>query len=100
MTSSITDVADKPGAYVVPTLLPIWVCCPLILGWKTCKSSWNRATRCTSCAKRWTVSKDIDEIFIDTPPALNFYTRSALIAADTCLIPFDCDDFSGAPCTR
>ncbi|MFA7506221.1 MAG: ParA family protein [Burkholderiaceae bacterium] len=35
-----------------------------------------------------------DEIFIDTPPALNFYTRSALIAADACLIPFDCDDFS------
>lgn len=35
-----------------------------------------------------------DEIFIDTPPALNFYTRSALIAADGCLIPFDCDDFS------
>jgi len=35
-----------------------------------------------------------DEIYIDTPPALNFYTRSALIAADGCLIPFDCDDFS------
>ena len=35
-----------------------------------------------------------DEVFIDTPPALNFFTRSALIAADTCLIPFDCDDFS------
>ncbi len=35
-----------------------------------------------------------DNIFIDTPPALNFFTRSALIAADTCLIPFDCDDFS------
>jgi chromosome partitioning protein len=35
-----------------------------------------------------------DEIVIDTPPALNFYTRSALIAADGCLIPFDCDDFS------
>ncbi|HMN80267.1 MAG TPA: ParA family protein [Burkholderiaceae bacterium] len=35
-----------------------------------------------------------DEIVIDTPPALNFYTRSALIAADACLIPFDCDDFS------
>jgi chromosome partitioning protein len=33
-------------------------------------------------------------IYIDTPPALNFYTRSALIAADACLIPFDCDDFS------
>jgi len=35
-----------------------------------------------------------DEVIIDTPPALNFYTRSALIAADACLIPFDCDDFS------
>lgn len=35
-----------------------------------------------------------DEIWIDTPPALNFYTRSALIAAQGCLIPFDCDDFS------
>ena len=37
---------------------------------------------------------DFDEIWIDTPPALHFYTRSALIAADACLIPFDCDDFS------
>lgn len=35
-----------------------------------------------------------DRIYIDTPPALNFYTRSALIAAHGCLIPFDCDDFS------
>ncbi len=37
---------------------------------------------------------DYDAVWIDTPPALNFYTRSALIAADACLIPFDCDDFS------
>jgi chromosome partitioning protein len=35
-----------------------------------------------------------DRIYIDTPPALNFYTRSALIGASGCLIPFDCDDFS------
>jgi chromosome partitioning protein len=35
-----------------------------------------------------------DQIWIDTPPALHFYTRAALIAADTCLIPFDCDDFA------
>lgn len=35
-----------------------------------------------------------DQIWIDTPPALHFYTRSALIAADTCLIPFDCDEFA------
>jgi chromosome partitioning protein len=37
---------------------------------------------------------DFDRIYIDTPPALNFYTRSALIGASGCLIPFDCDDFS------
>jgi len=37
---------------------------------------------------------DFDCVFIDTPPALNFFTRSALIAADACLIPFDCDEFS------
>jgi chromosome partitioning protein len=35
-----------------------------------------------------------DAIYMDTPPALNFFTLSALIAADRCLIPFDCDDFS------
>lgn len=35
-----------------------------------------------------------DQIWIDTPPALHFYTRSALIAADRCLIPFDCDAFA------
>lgn len=35
-----------------------------------------------------------DAIYIDTPPAFNFYTMSALIAADSCLIPFDCDEFS------
>jgi chromosome partitioning protein len=38
--------------------------------------------------------KQYDAVFIDTPPALNFYTKSALIASDRCLIPFDCDDFS------
>ncbi|QDQ26064.1 ParA family protein [Chitinimonas arctica] len=40
------------------------------------------------------LAKDFDEIILDTPPAYNFFTQSALIAADSCLIPFDCDDFS------
>ena len=40
------------------------------------------------------LAESFDQIYVDTPPALNFYTRSALIAADSCLIPFDCDDFS------
>lgn len=35
-----------------------------------------------------------DAIYMDTPPILNFYSQSALIAADKCLIPFDCDAFS------
>ena len=35
-----------------------------------------------------------DDIFLDTPPAFNVFTLSALIAGDRCLIPFDCDDFS------
>jgi chromosome partitioning protein len=35
-----------------------------------------------------------DDIVIDTPPALNFFPRSALIGADGCLIPFDCDEFA------
>lgn len=37
---------------------------------------------------------EFDAIYIDTPPALNFYSRCALIAAEAVLIPFDCDDFS------
>ena len=40
------------------------------------------------------VAGEFDRIYIDTPPALNFYSRSALIAADRLLIPFDCDSFS------
>ncbi|MGX2041038.1 ParA family protein [Methylocaldum sp. MU1018] len=37
---------------------------------------------------------EFERIYIDTPPVLNFYSRSALIAARHCLIPFDCDAFS------
>lgn len=36
-----------------------------------------------------------DDVFFDTPPALNFYSMSALMASDRVLIPFDCDAFSG-----
>ena len=37
---------------------------------------------------------DFDRIYLDTPPALNFFSRSAMIAADRVLVPFDCDTFS------
>ncbi|MBX8511094.1 ParA family protein [Pseudomonas cichorii] len=40
------------------------------------------------------LSEDYERIYLDTPPALNFYAVSALIAADRVLIPFDCDSFS------
>ena len=39
-------------------------------------------------------SRGFEEVFIDTPPALNFYSTSALIASHSILIPFDCDAFS------
>ncbi|MEY4769247.1 MAG: hypothetical protein RL637_1886 [Pseudomonadota bacterium] len=38
--------------------------------------------------------RGFDAIYIDTPPILNFYSQSALIAANKCLIPFDCDAFA------
>lgn len=37
---------------------------------------------------------DFDRIYIDTPPNFNFFSKSALIAADAALIPFNCDSFS------
>lgn len=40
------------------------------------------------------LSAEFVEIVIDTPPAYNFFSQSALIASDVCLIPFDCDEFS------
>jgi chromosome partitioning protein len=41
-----------------------------------------------------TLDGQFDEIFIDTPPAFNFFTLSALIAVERVVIPFDCDVFS------
>lgn len=41
-----------------------------------------------------TLAQDYDRIYVDTAPALNFFTRAALIGARGCLIPFDCDSFS------
>ncbi|TQV72209.1 ParA family protein [Aliikangiella marina] len=40
------------------------------------------------------LEEHFDRIYIDTPPNFNFYSKSALIAANTVLIPFDCDSFS------
>lgn len=42
------------------------------------------------------LSEEYDRIYIDTPPNFNFYSKSALIAAESVIIPFDCDTFSKA----
>lgn len=42
------------------------------------------------------VKLGFDEVLFDTPPALNFYSMSTMMAADRVLIPFDCDAFSEA----
>ena len=41
-----------------------------------------------------TLTSQYERIYIDTPPAFNFFTLSALISADRVLIQFDCDVFS------
>ena len=40
------------------------------------------------------LDSEYDRVYIDTPPNFNFYSRSALIAAETVLSPFDCDSFA------
>ena len=41
-----------------------------------------------------------DHVFIDTPPNFNFYSKAALISADSFIVPFDCDDFSAQAIDR
>lgn len=40
------------------------------------------------------LSAEYDRIYIDTPPNFNFFSKTALIAAQRVLIPYDCDSFS------
>ena len=46
------------------------------------------------------IEDQFDRIYIDTPPNFNFYSKAALIAADSFLVPFDCDDFSSQAIQR
>ena len=38
--------------------------------------------------------REFDRIYLATPPALNFFSRWAIIAADQIVVPFDCGRFS------
>ena len=86
--------ADKPEAYLVPTRFPQLSVLPSDPRLEELQVKLESRYKMYKLRDALDSFKDFDEIFIDTPPALNFFTRSALIAADTCLIPFDCDDFS------
>ncbi len=40
------------------------------------------------------LDQEYDRIYVDTPPNFNFYSKSALIAAHSLIVPFDCDSFA------
>ncbi len=40
------------------------------------------------------LNEEFEHIYIDTAPLFNFYSKSALIAANNVVIPFDCSTFS------
>ena len=40
------------------------------------------------------LDEHFDRVYIDTAPSFNFYSKSALIAVQRALIPFDCDSFA------
>jgi len=92
---SFSMFAQAPGHYVHPTPfenLSIIVAHPELGDLQSKLESRNKIYKLRDLLRE--LSKEYDEIFVDTPPAYNFFSQSALIAADSCLIPFDCDDFS------
>jgi chromosome partitioning protein len=84
----------KPSEYRVPTRFPNLAVMPSDPRLEELQIKLESRYKMYKLREALDTLKDVDEIFIDTPPALNFFTRSALIAANNCLIPFDCDDFS------
>ncbi len=84
----------KPVDYIVPTRFPNLGVLPSDPRLEDLQVKLESRYKMYKLREALDTLKEIDEIFIDTPPALNFFTRSALISADACLIPFDCDDFS------
>jgi chromosome partitioning protein len=65
---------------------------PTLPSWS---ASWSRATRSTSCATPWSSSPTSTTGSTSIPRRTStFSQKSALIAADRVLIPFDCDSFA------
>ena len=92
---SFSQFAQPAGHYVHPTPfenLSIIVAHPELGDLQSKLESRNKIYKLRDLLRE--LGKEYDEIFIDTPPAYNFFSQAALIGADSCLIPFDCDDFS------
>ncbi|TYQ07364.1 UNVERIFIED_ORG: chromosome partitioning protein [Zoogloea ramigera] len=92
---SFSQFAQPAGHYVHPTPfenLSIIVAHPELGDLQSKLESRNKIYKLRDLLRE--LGKEYDDIFIDTPPAYNFFSQAALIGADSCLIPFDCDDFS------
>jgi len=92
---SFTLLPDYPEGYALPTPydnLSLIASTPKLADIHNRLEARHKIYKLRDALNR--LSKSYDAIYIDTPPALNFYTLSALIGADVCLIPFDCDQFS------
>ena len=92
---SFSQFAQPAGHYVHPTPfdnLSVIVAHPELGDLQSKLESRNKIYKLRDLLRE--LDKQYDEIFVDTPPAYNFFSQSALIGADSCLIPFDCDDFS------
>lgn len=84
----------EPGAFVHETAYPDLAVMPAQRSLEELEGKLESRYKIYKLREALVSLEQFERIFIDTPPALNFFTRSALIAADRCLIPFDCDDFS------
>lgn len=92
---SFTLLAKRPTDFVIRTAYPnlsIIASHPNLMEIESKLQAKNKIYKLRDLLNR--LDAEFDDIYIDTAPALNFFTNSALIAADNCLIPFDCDAFS------
>lgn len=85
---------ENPATFVHPTPLPGLSLLPASRQLEELQSKLESHYKIYKLREALEELDSFAEIWIDTPPALNFFTMSALIAAQRCLIPFDCDDFS------
>ncbi|MGF1528878.1 MAG: ParA family protein [Candidatus Competibacterales bacterium] len=94
LSFSFFTIQGQPGDYVHPTPFDNLFIMPADARLEELQSKLEARYKMFKLREALDTMGGFEAIYIDTPPALGFYTRSALIAAQRCLIPFDCDDFS------